>query len=43
MLSGLYGMMVIEGSETDIRSIPEIGAAKEVLMMYEQKCSAGMV
>jgi hypothetical protein len=35
-LSGLFGMVVIEGHPTDIRSVPEIKNAKEILMIMSE-------
>jgi Multicopper oxidase len=35
-LSGLFGMMIIEGHPTDILSVPEIKNAKEILMIMSE-------
>lgn len=34
--SGMAGFLLVEDGENDIRSIPEIGAAKEVLLMFQE-------
>jgi hypothetical protein len=33
MMSGLYGAMIIEGTANDVKSVPEIANATEVVMM----------
>jgi hypothetical protein len=38
MMSGLYGAMIIEGTANDITTVPEIAAAREVIMMYVNEC-----
>lgn len=33
MMSGTFGIMVIEGTPIDVTAIPEIGAATEIFML----------